>query len=449
MGQGLSCGTSQEHGLFRAVQVGDLDTVEAVLGRAPALLHHATVYDRHSALHIAAANGQIEILSLLLGRSVNPDVLNRQKQSPLMLAAMHGKISCVEKLLEAGANILKFDSLNGRTCLHYAAYYGHADCLQAILSAAQSNTVAASWGFARFVNIRDGRGATPLHLAARQRRPECVHILLDNGALVCASTGGYGCLGSTPLHLAAKGGSLDCIRELLAWGADRVQRDASGRIPYVVAMKHRHGACAALLNPSSAEPLVWPSPLKFIGELNQEAKALLEQALMEANREREKSILKGTAYSLPSPSPSHSDVGVEDNISEASSDTDLCCICFEQVCTIEVQDCGHQMCAHCTLALCCHNKPNPTTACLTPPVCPFCRSTIYRLAVAKIRNYDDTDSNIGDISSSKLRKSRKSQIMSEGSSSFKGLSAVGPFGKMGGRSSGRVAAENEWVDDKP
>jgi len=47
-------------------------------------------------------------------------------------------------------------------------------------------------GFARFVNVRDGNGATPLHLAARQRRPECVHILLDKGALVCASTGGYG-----------------------------------------------------------------------------------------------------------------------------------------------------------------------------------------------------------------------------------------------------------------
>ena len=47
-------------------------------------------------------------------------------------------------------------------------------------------------GFARFVNIRDGKGETPLHLAARQRQPECVHILLDSGALVCASTGGYG-----------------------------------------------------------------------------------------------------------------------------------------------------------------------------------------------------------------------------------------------------------------
>lgn len=443
MGQGLSCGVSHEHGLFSAVQVGDLESVESLLARDPSLLHQTTVYDRHSALHIAAANGQIEILSMILDRSISPDLLNRNKQTPLMLAAMHGKISCVQKLLQAGANVLMFDSMHGRTCLHYAAYYGHSDCLQAILSAAHSNPVADSWGFARFVNIRDGRGATPLHLAARQRRPDCVHILLDNGALVCASTGGYGCPGSTPLHLAARGGSLDCIRELLAWGADRLQRDSSGRIPYVVALKHKHGACAALLNPTSAEPLVWPSPLKFISELNQDAKALLEQALMEANREREKSILKGTSYLLPS--PSHSDVAVDDNISEAS-ETELCCICFDQVCTIEVQDCGHQMCAQCTLALCCHNKPNPTTACLTAPVCPFCRSGIARLAVAKIKTNNEADSDIGDVSSSKLRRSRKSRNLSEGSSSFKGLSAVGSFSKMGGRGSGRIAAESEWID---
>lgn len=52
------------------------------------------------------------------------------------------------------------------------------------------NTI--SRGYARFVNVRDGKGATPLHLASRQRRPDCVRILLNNGALVCASTGNYG-----------------------------------------------------------------------------------------------------------------------------------------------------------------------------------------------------------------------------------------------------------------
>ncbi|KAL2239763.1 putative E3 ubiquitin-protein ligase XBAT31 [Sesamum indicum] len=439
MGQGLSCSTSEEQGLFSAVKLGDLETVEAVLERDSALVRYSTVYDRNSLLHIAAANGQIEILSLLLNRSVKPDMLNRHKQTPLMLAAMHGKISCVKKLIESGANILMFDSLNGRTCLHYAAYYGHSDCLQAILSAARTSQVSASWGYSRFVNIRDSKGATPLHLAARQRRPQCVHILLDNGALVCASTGGYGFPGSTPLHLAARSGSLDCIRELLAWGADRLQRDASGRIPYTVALRHHHGACAALLNPSSAEPLVWPSPLKFISELNQDAKSLLEKALMEANREREKVILKGTVYSPPSPSAS--DSGMDDDVSEAS-DTDLCCICFDQICTIEVHECGHRMCAQCTLALCCHNKPNPTTSCPSVPLCPFCRSNIVKLVVAKVRTENDIDR---DINSSKPRKSWRSRNLSEGSSSFKGLSAVGSFGKMS-RGSGRIAAESELLD---
>jgi ankyrin repeat protein len=408
-----------------------------MLEEDPNLMKHTTVYERHSLLHIAAANGQIEIVSMLLRRSHSPDILNRYKQTPLMLAAMHGKFSCVELLIQAGANILMFDSLNGRTCLHYAAYYGHSDSLEAILSAARSSCVAISWGFSRFVNIRDGKGATPLHLAARQRRPQCVHILLDSGALVCASTGGYSFPGSTPLHLAARGGSLDCISELLAWGADRLQRDASGRIPYMVAIKHKHGACAALLNPTSAEPIVWPSPLKFISELNQEAKALLEQALMEVNKEREKSILKGASYILPS--PAHSDTGIEDSISEAS-DAELCCICFDQVCTIEVQDCGHQMCANCTLALCCHNKPNPTTACLTPPVCPFCRTAIARLTVAKVKVNPDVNIEINP--SSKLKKSRKSRHFSEGggSSSFKGISTVESFSRR------RFTDENVSID---
>ncbi|XP_073023039.1 putative E3 ubiquitin-protein ligase XBAT31 isoform X1 [Primulina eburnea] len=429
MGQGLSCGSVEELGLFSAVQLGDLETVKEVMGKNSALVHSSTVYDRNSALHIAAENGQIEVLSYLLDASVKPDVLNRFKQTPLMLAAMRGNISCVNKLIEAGANILMFDARSGRTCLHYAAYYGHSGCLQAILSAASTSPVAASWGYSRFVSIRDRKGATPLHLAARQRHPECVHILLDNGALVSASTGGYGFAGSNPLHFAARGGSLDCIRELLAWGADRIQRDASGRIPYTIALRHHREACAALLNPSSPEPLVWPSSLKFIGELNQEAKSLLEHALMEANREKEKTILKGTVYSLPSPSAS--DSGIDDNMSEAS-DSELCCICFDQACAIEVRECGHRMCAHCTLALCCHNKPNPTTACHSVPVCPFCRRSIVKLVVAKVVETENDNP----------RKSWRSRNLSEGSSSFKGIS----FGKVGGRGSGRILSENEWLD---
>lgn len=38
-----------------------------------------------------------------------------------------------------------FDSFKGRTCLHYAAYYGHSHCLQAILTYARSSPVSVSW----------------------------------------------------------------------------------------------------------------------------------------------------------------------------------------------------------------------------------------------------------------------------------------------------------------
>lgn len=61
MGQGFSCSTSEEQVLFSAVQLGELETVEAILKRDSSLIHHSTVYDRNSPLHIAAANGQIEV----------------------------------------------------------------------------------------------------------------------------------------------------------------------------------------------------------------------------------------------------------------------------------------------------------------------------------------------------------------------------------------------------
>ncbi|XP_027336918.1 putative E3 ubiquitin-protein ligase XBAT31 [Abrus precatorius] len=429
MGQRLSCRIveNENNALFAAIASGELEVVEALLENDATLLEHTTSHATLSPLHVAAVNGRIQVLSMLLDRNVKADVLNRYKQTPLMLAVMHGKISCVEKLIQAGANILMFDSLRGRTCLHYAAYYGHIDCLKAILSAAHSAPVAHSWGFARFVNIRDGNGATPLHLAARQRRPECLHSLLDNGALVCASTGGYGFRGSTPLHLAARGGSVDCVRMLLAWGAERLQLDSSGRIPFTVALKHKHRACAALLDPSSPAPLVWPSLLKFIGELNQEAKALLEKALLEANKEREKTLLK---EGDTAPSPLHSETRNDDIV----SDSELCCICFDQVCTIEVRPCGHQMCAHCTLALCCLKKPDLATTCATAPVCPFCRGAILELIVPKIKTICDTEV---ESTPTKPRRSRKSNF-SEGSSSFKSLSAMGSFGRIAGRNSGKI-----------
>jgi len=287
-------------------------------------------------------------------------------------------------------------------------------------------------GFARFVNVRDEHGATPLHLAARQGRPQCVHHLLHAGAIVSAPTASYGFPCSTALHLAARRGNLDCVRELLAWGADRLHRDSAGRIAYAVALRRSHRACATLLNPAAAEPMVWPSPLKFISELNTEAKALLEAALMEANREREKQITVNLKGGTTTKTDSDDDGTTAASSSSSLDDddaTELCGICLEQACSMEVQDCGHQMCAACTLALCCHSKPNPTTLALQPPACPFCRATITRLLVANNKTSNSSD------------EAALGGVRSHGSSSFRGLtSAIRSLSLSRiGRGSGRVA----------
>lgn len=66
MGQSPSCGRAGHDHFLKAVEAGDLAMVESSLRMDPDILHHTTLYDRLSPLHIAAANGGLEVGSLPL-----------------------------------------------------------------------------------------------------------------------------------------------------------------------------------------------------------------------------------------------------------------------------------------------------------------------------------------------------------------------------------------------
>lgn len=70
-------------------------------------------------------------------RRLLASVLNQRSHkslTPLMLACEHGHATVAAYLLREGADPLAADFVHSRTCLHYAAVGGHADCLRLLCS---------------------------------------------------------------------------------------------------------------------------------------------------------------------------------------------------------------------------------------------------------------------------------------------------------------------------
>jgi hypothetical protein len=71
--------------------------------------------------------------------------------------------------------------VDGRCCLHYAAGFGHEECVDVLLEKAGVEAV----------KVRDSNGDLPLHLAAQQGNPMCayniakVRMLLASASSVC------------------------------------------------------------------------------------------------------------------------------------------------------------------------------------------------------------------------------------------------------------------------
>lgn len=61
MGQGLSCADRHGSGFFGALQNGEVEVVRAMVETDQSILHRTTNHRRSSALHMAAASGQIDV----------------------------------------------------------------------------------------------------------------------------------------------------------------------------------------------------------------------------------------------------------------------------------------------------------------------------------------------------------------------------------------------------
>ncbi|KAK9832490.1 hypothetical protein WJX81_001535 [Elliptochloris bilobata] len=262
MGAVNSCAAHHGGGyLLQAITNGDDLAFRRALSQQPSLAFWSNIVSRKTLLHAAAAVGRRDLVKMLImaahyhaarhcrceadAQVAVRALLNRATThglTALMVACRRGHADVAAALLGAGADPLLADR-HEHTCLHYAALFGWANCVAALLEGAVRLGGAAplTWlkdvrmdaaGLVRYVDARAAPGLTPLHLAAMHGRAAAVAALLAAGADVAARVGGVppalrgeaaarwppAPADAAPVHLAAAANSVPVVRLLMeAW----------------------------------------------------------------------------------------------------------------------------------------------------------------------------------------------------------------------------------------
>ena len=166
--------------LYHAARLGFRDLAAHLISKHPEHVY-AGDHQGYTAMHVAAKEGNTDILSLLLEHDADVDSRNMFDETPLHRASDYGKLDIGQRLLDHGADI----------------------------------------------NARDEDGYTPLFQAALGGHVEFAQMLIERGAAIDFRDNE----GGTPLSRAVEWGKVEVARLFLMYGADVHARDESGRTP--------------------------------------------------------------------------------------------------------------------------------------------------------------------------------------------------------------------------
>lgn len=142
-----------------------------------------------------------------LAGGFDPNTLSESGQAPLYLAIKVESPKVVEVLLASPAVKIELANAAGETPLMMAALRGRLDWTRQLVGMG--------------AKVRR-EGWTPLHYAASGPNAEVVRFLLDQGADINAIAPN----GASPLMMAARYGAEDSVRLLVARGADKRVRNS-------------------------------------------------------------------------------------------------------------------------------------------------------------------------------------------------------------------------------
>jgi ankyrin repeat protein len=196
--------------LFDAARKGDVAILAALLDRSPEKLHVRAKPYEWSLLHVAAHNGRLAAVDLLLRRGLDVNVRERGDNTYAMhWAAAAGHLDIVRRLADAGGDVV------GRGDDHALEVIGWATCWDPCQTAV-----------AEFLVSRGARhhmfSAISMNLAGEVRRI----VAADRGALSSRMSRNED--HQLPLHYAIRKNRAEMVALLLEMGADPLAVDGSG-----------------------------------------------------------------------------------------------------------------------------------------------------------------------------------------------------------------------------
>ena len=205
--------------LMNAALNGNVQVVKSIIKREadPSLMDNRGL----NTLHYAAQGGNTDIISLIHTHLPDIDSKTREGDTPLMLAALNGKLRAVKWFLEKGATVA-CEEKRGWNTLHHAAEGGDTDIISLIHTHLPD------------IDSKTREGDTPLMLAALCGKLHAVKWFLEKGATVaCESNRGW-----NTLHYAAQGGDTDIISLIHTHLPNIDSKTSNGYTPLMVAASH-------------------------------------------------------------------------------------------------------------------------------------------------------------------------------------------------------------------
>jgi 7,8-dihydropterin-6-yl-methyl-4-(beta-D-ribofuranosyl)aminobenzene 5'-phosphate synthase len=216
-------------------------------------------------IHKAVSQGELGRIGSLLKE--NPELLEARDENnltPLLVAAIEGRIEAASLLIKAGADLEAGDN-EGSTALHNASALGHLEMVKFLI------------GKGADVGRKDNNGMTPLLFALGRGHGACAVYLLENGA----DPGETDANSRTPLFFAASTGDLNACRMLVEKGADVNHRNRYQRTPLLYAIWRNQKEAAQFLMDHGADPDIRDT----------DGMAVLHYACMEGQEEFARMIL--------------------------------------------------------------------------------------------------------------------------------------------------------------